>query len=203
VLSEDSETQPKSASPAVPLDLGGLGLALCGRHELYVMSLAGLLSDRGIDVRVLDGPEDVLTDAAGRKIRILLLESPLPAELRSALVSWPVVIVLVDDAYPDQSDDALALGAHAVLKKNDTLGELWRTLRAALRHRPEPVVPLTRRQREVLRLMADGLDNAQIALELGISQRTARAHVSSVLERLGVDNRTQAAVTAVRNGWIR
>jgi DNA-binding NarL/FixJ family response regulator len=194
-------TEPKAAS-AAPFDVDGLGVALCGRHELYVMSLAGLLSHRGIDVRVLDSPEDALTDAGGRSIRILLLESPLPAELRSAVVGWPVVIVLVDD-YPDQVGDALALGAHAVLRKNASLADLWRALHTAAERRSEPAVPLTRRQREVLRLLTDGLDNAQIALQLGISQRTARAHVSSVLERLGVDNRTQAAVTAVRNGWIR
>jgi DNA-binding NarL/FixJ family response regulator len=74
-------------------------------------------------------------------------------------------------------------------------------MRGALDQRSQ-LAPLTERQHEVLRLLADGLDNAQIALRLGISQRTARAHVSSVLERLGVENRTQAAVTAVRRGYI-
>ena len=48
----------------------------------------------------------------------------------------------------------------------------------------------------------EGLDNAQIAARLGISERTARAHVSSVLERLGAANRTQAAVAAIQRGWL-
>ena len=55
---------------------------------------------------------------------------------------------------------------------------------------------------EVLELIVEGLDNAQIAARLGVSERTARAHVSSVLERLGVANRTQAAVAAVQRGWL-
>ena len=111
------------------------------------------------------------------------------------------VIVLAEHTRPDQEADVLAHGAHALLAKNASLSDLVRAMRSALEQGAERV-PLTERQHEVLRLLADGLDNAQIALRLGISQRTARAHVSSVLERLGVENRTQAAVTAVRQGYI-
>jgi len=61
---------------------------------------------------------------------------------------------------------------------------------------------LTRRQREVLGLIVEGLDNKQIAERLEISERTARAHVSAVLRSLGVSNRTQAAVAAVQRGIL-
>ena len=111
------------------------------------------------------------------------------------------MIVLTDHPQPGQVTEALALGAQAVLPKNASLSDLLRTMRSSLERRAD-LVPLTQRQHEVLLLLADGLDNAQIALSLGITQRTARAHVSSVLERLGVENRTQAAVTAVRRGYI-
>jgi DNA-binding NarL/FixJ family response regulator len=95
------------------------------------------------------------------------------------------------------------LGASAVLAKNASLAELSIAIRRALeRSSTEIVRALTARQREVLSLIADGLDNAEIAERLGISQRTVRAHVSALLERLEVSNRTQAAVTALRSGWI-
>jgi DNA-binding NarL/FixJ family response regulator len=59
---------------------------------------------------------------------------------------------------------------------------------------------LSERELEVLRLIARGLENAQIAETLGISPRTAKNHVSSILTKLGVPNRIQAAIYAVRRG---
>jgi DNA-binding NarL/FixJ family response regulator len=180
---------------------GPLGLG--GRHELYVMSLAALLSDRGANVRVLEDPTGARPDGAGARVRVLLLESPMPSELRSVASGRLPVIVLVEHARPGQVSNALTLGAHSVLEKNASLSDLMLAIRDALDEgRPEPIAALTERQRDVLRLVVEGLDNAQIAARLEISQRTARAHVSSVLERLGVENRTQAAVAAVRSGWI-
>ena len=55
---------------------------------------------------------------------------------------------------------------------------------------------------EVLSLIAQGLDNAAIAGKLHISQNTVKNHVSSVLTKLAVDNRTQAAVQAIREGML-
>jgi DNA-binding NarL/FixJ family response regulator len=62
--------------------------------------------------------------------------------------------------------------------------------------------PLSSRELEVLRLLADGADNAAIAQTLGISPRTAKNHVSSILAKLGVPNRVQAAVYAIRHRMI-
>lgn len=64
----------------------------------------------------------------------------------------------------------------------------------------QPVGQLTPREGEVLRLMAAGLENAEIAHELVISERTARNHVASILEKLQMRNRIQAAVYAVKHG---
>ncbi len=61
---------------------------------------------------------------------------------------------------------------------------------------------LSPREIEVLQLVADGLDNNEIAAELFISPRTAKNHVSSILSKLGVSNRLQAAIYAVRRGLI-
>jgi len=76
--------------------------------------------------------------------------------------------------------------------------------RLARRGRPltPPVVPdvLTPREREVLVLLAEGLSNTEIAAELDIAVNTVRNHVRNILEKLGLRNRVQAAVYAVRYG---
>jgi two-component system, NarL family, response regulator LiaR len=62
--------------------------------------------------------------------------------------------------------------------------------------------PLTPREREVLVLIGRGMANKRIALELGIAEKTVKAHVSAVLAKLGVADRTQAALYAVREGLV-
>jgi DNA-binding NarL/FixJ family response regulator len=62
--------------------------------------------------------------------------------------------------------------------------------------------PLTARELEVLKLIVDGLSNPEIALKLFITQATAKAHVHSILQKLCVDDRTQAAVLAMRQGYV-
>jgi DNA-binding NarL/FixJ family response regulator len=68
----------------------------------------------------------------------------------------------------------------------------------------EPVErgPLTDRELEVLGLLAQGLANKQIALELGISEHTVKFHVSSIYTKLNVTNRTEAVRAGLRGGWI-
>ena len=67
---------------------------------------------------------------------------------------------------------------------------------------PEPE-DLTPRQQEVLRLLAQGQQNKEIAAALHISERTAKFHVEAVLRRLGAGNRTEAAAIAARRGLLR
>ncbi|MNP23799.1 Transcriptional regulatory protein DegU [compost metagenome] len=63
--------------------------------------------------------------------------------------------------------------------------------------------PLTRREAEVLRLMAEGKSNKMIAEFLYISEKTVKNHVSSVLQKMEVDDRTQAVINAIKYGWVR
>lgn len=62
--------------------------------------------------------------------------------------------------------------------------------------------PLTERELEVLGLLAQGLANKQIAVELGISEHTVKFHVSSIYTKLDVTNRTEAVRAGLRGGWI-
>jgi DNA-binding NarL/FixJ family response regulator len=79
---------------------------------------------------------------------------------------------------------------------------LSRVRRGVVEEEPQddPAVDLSSRELEVLRLIARGMENADIARELGISPRTAKNHVSNILAKLGLSSRIQAAIYAVRRG---
>jgi len=65
------------------------------------------------------------------------------------------------------------------------------------------LVPLSEREMEVLTCLAQGLSNKEIAAKLGISHQTVKNHVTAVLRKLQVDDRTQAVVYALQRGWVR
>lgn len=138
------------------------------------------------------------------------------------LVSVLVLTVVADDRYVM---DALLAGACGYLLKESSIDQIVEGIRASarresmisprvagrlverLRHASdaEPALSgadLTRREREVLGLLARGMDNSQIAESLGISQHTVKNYVSSILVKLQVENRIQAAVRAIRGGLL-
>jgi DNA-binding NarL/FixJ family response regulator len=80
-----------------------------------------------------------------------------------------------------------------------------RILAKGMRHRVEatPVDPLTERELEVLSLVGHGRSNKEIATDLGITERTARTHVSNILGKLDLQSRTQAALYAVERKLVR
>lgn len=67
----------------------------------------------------------------------------------------------------------------------------------------DPFHPLSGREMEVLENVTKGMSNKEIASLLGISHQTVKNHVTAILRKLGVDDRTQAAVFALRRGWVR
>lgn len=67
----------------------------------------------------------------------------------------------------------------------------------------DPFYPLSKREMEVLKYLTKGLSNKEIAVSLGISHQTVKNHVTSILRKLGVEDRTQAAVFAIKRGWVR
>jgi two-component system, NarL family, response regulator LiaR len=132
------------------------------------------------------------------------------------------VIVLTSFLDDDKLLPALRAGAAGYLLKNTPPQELVRAVRAAhagealldpvvaarlveslaASGEEEPIDRLTKREREVLELIGRGLPNKRIALELGVAEKTVKTHVSHVLAKLGVTDRTQAAVIAVRAGLV-
>jgi NarL family two-component system response regulator LiaR len=114
---------------------------------------------------------------------------------------------------------AMRAGAIGYLLKDTKADELCRAIKAAaagqvqlspqaaarlMREVQSPRSPekLTERETDVLRLLALGRANKEIALELGIGEKTVKTHVSSILAKLGVPSRTQAALYAVRIGLV-
>ena len=114
---------------------------------------------------------------------------------------------------------AVRAGAIGYLLKDTDAEELHRAIRGAAEGRvqlaseaaarlmrevraPENPEALTERETEVLKLLARGQSNRQIAGELFVEEKTVKAHVSSILRKLGVQSRTQAALYAVRTGLV-
>jgi DNA-binding NarL/FixJ family response regulator len=137
-----------------------------------------------------------------------------------------VIMLTVSSAAPDITDAVLA-GACGYLLKSATTGEIVNGIAAASRGeallspsvasklldrvREAPVrteVPdaaqasLTGREIEVLKLLSSGMDNAEIGRTLFISPSTVKNHISSILLKLQIENRIQAAVYAVRSGLV-
>jgi DNA-binding NarL/FixJ family response regulator len=132
------------------------------------------------------------------------------------------VVALTSFAEEERVHAALEAGASGYLLKDSDADEVAAAVRAA--HRGElqldPVIArrlmsslrdrrdddpgseLTSRELDVLRLVATGKPNKQIAAELAISERTARTHVSHILRKLHLSSRTQAALWAVREGLV-
>jgi DNA-binding NarL/FixJ family response regulator len=106
---------------------------------------------------------------------------------------------LLKDADPDEIAAAVKAAHRGELSLD---AAVTRPLLDSLRKESEGSVTskLTTREREVLQLLVAGKSNKQIAADLVISERTARTHVSSVLKKVGVSSRTQAALLGVREG---
>jgi two-component system, NarL family, response regulator LiaR len=135
------------------------------------------------------------------------------------------VIVLTSFLDDERLLPAIQAGAAGYLLKNAQPAELARAIRAAERGETiidpsaaarlvqaiaENATPriseperLTRREREVLELIAAGRSNKRIAFELGISEKTVKTHVGHLLAKLGVTDRTQAALLAVQEGLVQ
>ena len=82
-------------------------------------------------------------------------------------------------------------------------GRLSPYLEAAETENGAALAPLSPREMEILEMVTRGASNKEIAFRLNISQQTVKNHMTAILRKLRVDDRTQAAVYALRHGWVR
>ena len=135
-------------------------------------------------VRQLDAPALLLADDATSAhealtagARGVLLASAAPRRVHAALHAIADGLIVVDEAL---SDSVLPHARGGI----------------------SMIAPLTQREREVMHLLASGLQNKEIAKRLGISDHTVKFHVNGILGKLGVETRTEAVVQAARLGIV-
>ncbi len=129
---------------------------------------------------------------------VIALTSVLEDESVTGAVRAGAIGYLLKDTEADELCRAIrAAAAGQVQLAPEAAARLMREIRA-----PESPEKLTERETEMLRLLAKGMANKEIALELSISETTVKTHVSNILAKLGVNSRTQAALHAVRIGLV-
>ena len=189
-------------------------------HEDRAIAVAGslealrhLVSDRAAQIVIVMG--DLATPSEATAFVRFLEHSP------------PILgaVALIDAPEARWVGAALAAGANAIITREPSSDELWLALNAAeagmvllhpssaraltagnLRAQAfvdeDEVEELTARERQVLRLLGDGLGNKKIAARLAISEHTAKFHISSILGKLSAASRTEAVSQGIKRGLI-
>ncbi len=190
-----------------------------------VEAICEVLAEHGIEVsgRARDGDE-ALTKIEARKPDVAVVDLRMPrlsgVEIaRRTVRSTPDTGIILYTAYGERAllTEALDAGARGFVLKEAPLDDLVRAIETVARGGTyvDPVlagvlaspggadVPsLTQRERDVLRLLADGLSNEEIGKQLFISPETVRTHIRKAMEKLGADTRTQAVAKALRQSLI-
>jgi NarL family two-component system response regulator LiaR len=209
---------------------GDIRVLVVDDHPVVRQGLRSFLSSReGIEVvgEAADG-EAALGELRRLRPDVVLMDLVMPgacgvAAIRRITAEHPEVRTLVLTSFSSEDDviPAVAAGAVGYLLKDVAPVELEAAVRAAFRREatlsPEVMTRvmaevargsattaeldgLTPREIDVLRLLAAGRSNRALATELYVSERTVKAHVSNILAKLQVTDRTQAALWAVRHG---
>ena len=192
----------------------GLRMTIDAEKDMQVVDEAG----NGADVLALIEKHDP---------DVVLLDLQMPKQdgvstLRQLQPAFPALPVLVLTSFTDDAHifAALRAGASGFLLKEMGGDELVEAIRGAAKGRPQlhpdiarklmaraplpedPFESLTERERDILKLIGRGMSNKEIALALNLTEMTVKGYVSDLLAKLGVSDRTQAALMAVRYGLV-
>jgi DNA-binding NarL/FixJ family response regulator len=208
-----------------------IDLLIVDDHEVVRAGLKTLLQGTDIHVVAeANGGNAGFKLANKHRPDVVLLDVRMPegdglnclARIKLDLANIPVVMFSSFDN-PTYVARAVALGAAGYVLKSASRDEIIKAIRAAAagetiwsreelrrvtgalaapRNGTDSDVPLTKRESEVLKQLAFGLTNKEIAQSLGISYETVKEHVQHILRKVGVTDRTQAAVWAVRKNLV-
>jgi DNA-binding NarL/FixJ family response regulator len=195
-------------------------------HPAMVEAICDTLADEDIEIvgRAVDG-EEALAKIQTRKPDVAVVDLRMPRvggieTARQVARTTPETAVILYTAYGDRAllTEAIDAGARGFVLKEAPLADLVRAVRIVAEGGTyvDPVLAgalatadataklpdLTQRERDVLRLLADGLSNEEIGKELFISPETVRTHVRKAMDKLDADTRTQAVATALRQSLI-
>ena len=202
-------------------------ILLVDDHKLVRAGLVLVLQQMEEGVELIEagtGREAIETAAAQPDINLILMDLDLPEgsgldALSAINAANPSMAVVILSAMEDQAmvSRAMELGARGFIPKSASGEVMLNSLRLVLSggvclppgygdsaqmDSNEDMPNLTQRQMEVLRFMAQGNSNKEIARELGISENTVRVHISAIISALDATNRTEAAYSAMRLGLI-
>jgi DNA-binding NarL/FixJ family response regulator len=171
---------------------GQEAIGLCEEHEPDVVLM-------DLEMPVLDGiqaTERITTAHAGTRVVVLTSFADQERILR-ALDAGAVGYVL-KDAEPSELAEAIRAAARGDVPLDPVAARVL----LGSRRGHAPVDELSEREREILQLVGNGLPNKVIAARLGITERTVKAHLTSVFRTINVTDRTQAALWAERHGLL-
>jgi DNA-binding NarL/FixJ family response regulator len=205
---------------------GPLTCVVADDHPAVLEAVAEFLAQGGIEViaRARDG-EEALEKIEQRKPQVALVDVRMPKlggiELtRRAQRSTPETSILLYTGYGDRAllTEALDAGVRGFVLKEAPMDDLLRAVQSvatggtyvdtvlartlAASTIGNKLPELTQRERDVLRLLADGLANEEIGKRLYISAETVRTHVRKAMDKLDADTRTQAVARALRDHLI-
>ena len=170
----------------------------------------------GVEMALKDRPDIILMDL------VMPVKDGIEAT-KEILKAWPQARIIILTSFIDDAKvyPAMEAGAASYILKTATAEEIAKAIRQTASgervlepqvttkmmnrmNHPQPQYDeLTNREREVLQLIAQGKSNQEIATELFITLKTVKTHVSNILAKLDVEDRTQAAIYALKHGLVK
>jgi len=204
-------------------EMARLACLVVDEHPVVRQGVRALLEQGFHEVELLDAPsaEAALANAGEINADVVLIDPRKgPGDTESTLTELAErldspVVVFTADGGARQLSEALKAGVKGYVRKDSPPDDLIRAIRAAIGgdFYIDPALSstivleegertLTARQREILQMLADGMQTDAVAKQLGLSTETVRTHTKRILAKLDADTRTQAVAIGIRNGMI-